>query len=59
MITLVVVVVGVVEGVLQFVGLVAVLQFVGLVAVLQFVGLDVSADLVTVKSGGMVKDVLA
>ena len=50
MITLVVVVVGVVEGVLQF---------VGLVAVLQFVGLDVSADLVTVKSEGMVKDVLA
>ena len=41
MITLVVVVVGVVEGVLRF---------AGLVAVLQFVGLDVAADLVTVKS---------
>ena len=45
-----VVVVGMVEGVLRF---------VGLVAVLSFVGLGVAADLVTVKSEGMVKDVLA
>ena len=41
---------GVVEGVFRF---------AALVAVLQFVGLDGAADLVTVKSERMVKDVLA
>ena len=36
-----------------------ILRFAGLVAVLLFVGLDVAADLVTVKSEGMVKGFLA